>query len=66
MKKFNTVHSIIACGQMHCIEARSVERIFPFIFQLSGWALVAPSCFMTSRYWWLCWPCKFKTESAMH
>ena len=25
--------------------ARSVEKIFAFIFQLSGWALVAPSCF---------------------
>ena len=25
--------------------ARSVEIIFAFIFRLSGWALVAPSCF---------------------
>ena len=43
-KKINTVHSIIACYQRHCIEASSMERIFAFIFQLSGWALVAPSC----------------------
>ena len=25
--------------------ARSAEKNFAFIFQLSGWALVAPSCF---------------------
>ena len=25
--------------------ARSAENVFAFIFQLSGWALVAPSCF---------------------
>ena len=25
--------------------ARSAENFFAFIFQLSGWALVAPSCF---------------------
>ena len=25
--------------------ARSMEKNFAFIFQLSGWALVAPSCF---------------------
>ena len=25
--------------------ARSAENFFTFIFQLSGWALVAPSCF---------------------
>ena len=25
--------------------ARSAEKFFAFIFQLSGWALVAPSCF---------------------
>ena len=26
--------------------ARSAEKIFAFFFQLSGWALVAPSCFV--------------------
>ena len=37
--------------QRQCIEACSVDqseawkKIFAFIFQLSGWALVAPSCF---------------------
>ena len=25
--------------------AQSTEKIFAFIFELSGWALVAPSCF---------------------
>ena len=42
----------IARCQRQCIEARSAdqsaqsaENFFAFIFQLSGWALVAPSCF---------------------
>ena len=26
--------------------ARSAEKFFAFIFQLSGWVLVAPSCFV--------------------
>jgi len=25
---------------------RSAEKFFTFIFQLSGWAVVAPSCFV--------------------
>ena len=29
---------------------RSAEKFFAFIFQLSGWALVAPSCFLHSKF----------------
>ena len=36
------------CIEVHSIDqsARSVEIFFAFIFHLSGWALVAPSCFV--------------------
>ena len=38
-----------------CIEAHSADQFaqkknFAFIFQLSGWALVAPSCFMHRKF----------------
>ena len=43
----------IARCRRQCIEvcsadqsARSAEMFFAFIFQISGWALVAPSCFV--------------------
>ena len=44
--------STFAHCQRQCIEvcsadqfAQIAENFFAFIFQLSGWALVAPSCF---------------------
>ena len=53
LPKSGGANSTIARCRRQCIEvrsadqsARSVENIFAFIFQLSGWALVAPSCFV--------------------
>ena len=56
---YQKVGGLIASGgliaQLHAAEgearsddqsARSAENFFTFIFQLSGWALVAPSCFV--------------------
>jgi len=37
--------------QRQCIEARSVENFFTFIFQLSGLALVAPLHFALTANW---------------
>ena len=46
-------NSTIARCRRQCVEVRiadqsaqSAEKFFAFIFQLSGWALMAPSCFV--------------------
>ena len=51
--KSKGANSTIARCQRQCIEvcsgdqsAQSAENFFAFIFQVSGWALVAPSCFV--------------------
>ena len=52
-QKVGGANSTIARCRRQCIEvrsadqsARSAEIFFAFIFQLSGWALVAPLCFV--------------------
>ena len=53
LAKSGGANSTIARCRRQCIEARSAdqsarsaENFFAFIFWLSGWALVAPSCFV--------------------